>query len=609
MPTMPPREPSRRPPMVRPLAGSSAPRGRSGGTAAGGAGRDGGPPGGSGPRRVPGAGAGGSLSGTTVLVGLIALAGVGLLIGAAVFAGGLPGGPGESPGVGPVASATPRASGVAATADPGASGGAGPSAGPAGSPAPSASPAAAGEVPLALVADVRDARVGLSAATVAKEVAAGRVAVPCGIDELTLAGEPLAVDAGACLDVAKIPAAVRARAPRLALLPAALVTPQVKVLRVGGADLFGAPSIRTRQYPLSGTALAAPAAWTAFHEGDVRTLISTGDTCPDRGVSHQANTLGKGWAWVLDGGTATYTGTHMDRRFDGPDGTGWPVVDAVRTGNTGAVRALVADAEITLDDFECPMTASFRQHDAGTVFSIDPQVASLLAGAGVDVVTLASNHMTDQGTGALRETLDLFDANGIARFGAGMNLKEALKPAVVDVRGLRFAFVGFNEIPGSARAGGSTPGVAYLDETNVRKGIAAARKVADLVIVVPQWGWPEYHADFTARQKAQMKLFWDAGADQVLGHGTHWAAAVSLTPGPSGYHFAISSHGNFLFGQDWSRQTMESVVVELTFVGARLAQARLHPYVMLDQAQPNLVDPTTDGAHVLDQVWSTSILK
>ncbi len=143
----------------------------------------------------------------------------------------------------------------------------------------------------------------------------------------------------------------------------------------------------------------------------------------------------------------------------------------------------------------------------------------------------------------------------------------------------------------------------------MRRGIAAARKVADVVIVVPQWGWPEYHADFTARQEAQMKLFWDAGADQVIGHGTHWAAAVSITRGERGYRFAISSHGNFLFGQDWSRQTQESVIVELTFVGTKLAQARLHPFIVLDQAQPNLTDPTTDGKHVLEQVWEVSDLR
>ncbi len=580
--------------MARPISGSPAPR--AGGTGV--------PPPPRGSSRAPSGGRPGPISGANVLVLLFALAGVGLLASAALFAGG-------SPGVTPGSSASPAPSGEAlASRAPSPSGGLAsgePSAAP--EESPSVAPAGPAEIPIVVVADVRDLRLGITKAGFTREMKAGRVAVPCGIDAITLDGRRLAHDPSACLAASKITTAVRKRTPALAVMPAALVTPRMKVLQIGGADLLGGPAIREKAYPLAATATSAPAAWTAFDPGEVRTLISTGDTCPDRGVSHQTNTLKKGWDWALNGGTAKYVGTHMDRRFDGPDGNGWPVVDAVRSGNAGAVRKLVSDAEITLDDFECPMTSKFRQHDTGTVFSIDPKVAPFLARAGVDVVTLASNHMTDQGVGALKETLKLFDQNGIKRFGAGMNLKQALKPAVIDVRGVKFAFVGFNEIPGSARADATTPGVAYLDETNVRAGIAAARKVADVVIVVPQWGWPEYHANFTARQKQQMELFWDAGADQVIGHGTHWAGPASITKDDRGFHFAMGSHGNFLFGQDWSRQTQEAVIVELTFAGSRLVQARLHPFIMLDQAQANLTNPTTDGKYVLNQVWSNSILK
>ncbi|MCU0477489.1 MAG: CapA family protein [Chloroflexi bacterium] len=587
--------------MARPIAGSPPSRGaRGGGSARGGTP----PPTRGGGRPLVGGGPG-PISGANLLVLLVSLAGVGLLVGAAVFASGAPGatqGPGSSPG----------ASGAAAASEAPGSSGAVPSGGSASPDAgatPGTTPAGSAELALALVADVDDLRVGLTVAKLAAEIEAGRVAVPCGVSALALAGDPVAVDPAACAKTSDIVTAVRKTKSSLGLLPPALVSPRVKALRVGGADLFGSPSIRAKAYPLVATVDSPPAAWTSFDPAEVRTLISTGDTCPDRGVSHQANTLGKGWDWTLDGGTAKYTGTRMDRRFDGPDGNGWPVVDAVRTGNEGAVRTLISDAEVTLNDFECPMTSKFRQHDTGTIFSIDPKVAPLLAGAGVDVVTLASNHMTDQGVAALKETLALFDENGIERFGAGMNLSEALKPAVLDVRGVRFAFVGFNEIPGSARADASTPGVVYLDEANVRRGIAAARKVADVVIVVPQWGWPEYHANFTARQKQQMKLFWDAGADHVIGHGTHWAGPVSITKDDRGFHFVMGSHGNFLFGQDWSRQTQEAVIVEATFVGSRLAQARLHPFIMLEQAQANLTNPTTDGKYVLTQVWSNSILK
>ncbi len=177
------------------------------------------------------------------------------------------------------------------------------------------------------------------------------------------------------------------------------------------------------------------------------------------------------------------------------------------------------------------------------------------------------------------------------------------------MRGLKFAFVGWDDIAGSGAAAKGRPGVAPLTDANVRTSLAAARGVADVVFAMPQWGWPEYHNGFTTQELAQRAMFFADGADDVLGSGTHWASAVSITPGSDGAdHFVIGSHGNFLFGQDWSRQTMEGVVVELTFSGTTLVQARLHPYVVLDEAQPNLIDPATDGRYVLNQVWSVSQL-
>ena len=45
---------------------------------------------------------------------------------------------------------------------------------------------------------------------------------------------------------------------------------------------------------------------------------------------------------------------------------------------------------------------------------------------------------------------------------------------------------------------------------------------------------------------------------------------------------------------------------ELAFRGTQLAQARMHPYIMLEQAQTNLTDPSTDGLYVLDRIYEAS---
>jgi poly-gamma-glutamate capsule biosynthesis protein CapA/YwtB (metallophosphatase superfamily) len=410
-------------------------------------------------------------------------------------------------------------------------------------------------------------------------------------------------------------AAVRKAPSRLALLPAGLVDPRVKVLTVDGADLFGNTVVRARTYPVEGSSdalppeLAGPA--TVYAADDVRTIVSTGDTCPDRSVSLWAVVKGKGWDWTLQGGTARYTGTYMDRRYDGPTGNGWEVVRAVRTGkDEGAVWSMIQDADIAVNDFECPMVADFTQHEEGTFFTIDPEVAGLMKRVGMDVLSLASNHITDLGSRGVLQTVAYADKAGVEHAGAGKNLAAAMAPAIVDVRGLRFAILSWDATGQARGATGSAAGAMRATTAGVKKAVAAARKKADIVIAMPQWNWPEYSAAFGQTARKQRDAWFAAGVDHILGSGTHWASGISITKpdADGGWRLAVTSHGNFLFGQDWSRQTQEGVIYEVTFRGRDLAQVRLHPYIVMDGAQPNLVASKTDGAFVQRQVFRASDL-
>jgi poly-gamma-glutamate capsule biosynthesis protein CapA/YwtB (metallophosphatase superfamily) len=454
------------------------------------------------------------------------------------------------------------------------------------------------EVPLAVVTGFTN----LKAAITEDELSAANAIVPCETTALSIALE----GDGSCVAAVEIAAAIEADPARIAVLPAGLVTPAMKVLPLDGADLFGGPAARAEPYPLTGTVAGPPEAW--LHDpAQIRTLISLGDSCPDRGVAHAAITNGLGWDWVFGGGTAEYTAVYPNPAPPGHVGNGFNIVDAVQSGNEGAVAALVSGADVTLDDFECPVVESFTVNE-GVVFSIDPAVLPRLRDTyGVDAVTLAANHLFDRGVDGFLETLAQFDAAGIARTGAGGDLAEALTPAYVEAREMTFGFVGFNEVPGSLEAGVRQPGVAWLREANVREAVAAARETADIVICSPQWwGSGEYHAQFIGEMRSQQAYMLDAGCDHILGHGTHWSGPIELTTDDAGTHVTMVSHGNFLFGQGWSQQTQEGVILELAFRGTELAQVRMHPYVMIDQAQTNLTDPETDGAYVLNRILEAS---
>jgi poly-gamma-glutamate capsule biosynthesis protein CapA/YwtB (metallophosphatase superfamily) len=471
-------------------------------------------------------------------------------------------------------------------------------------PSPSPMPTPEVDVPLAVITGYTNPRATITL----DEVVGGNPLVPC---TMTRANVEVTGD-GDCAEAEEIVSTVIEQPERIALVPPGWVVPTVKVLPVDGADLFGNDEARSREYPITGTIAGTVDPYDA---GQIRTLISLGDSCPDRGVAFAAVTQGLGWEWVFGGGTADYTAVYPNPVPPGFVGNGFNIVDAVRTGNEGAVAALVSGADVTLDDFECPVVDDWTVND-GTIFSIDPRVLGHLRDDyGVDVASLAANHLFDRGLGGFLQTLEKFEAEGIPVTGAGIDLDAALEPALVERGGLTFAFVGFNQIVGSTAAAPDVPGVAWLDEANIREAAMRADAGGDIVICVPQW-WggdtpgpgAEYHATFRGDMREHQAQMFDAGCDHILGHGTHWSGPIEVAEADGEYRATVVSHGNFLFGQEWSQQTQEGVIVELAFRGTELAQARMHPYIMLEQAQTNLTDPATDGLWVLNRIYEASDL-
>jgi poly-gamma-glutamate capsule biosynthesis protein CapA/YwtB (metallophosphatase superfamily) len=67
------------------------------------------------------------------------------------------------------------------------------------------------------------------------------------------------------------------------------------------------------------------------------------------------------------------------------------------------------------------------------------------------------------------------------------------------------------------------------------------------------------------------------------------------------------SLGDLVFDLTRSEETVEGLIVEITFAGPRPVQVRLHPTVMVDLVQPNLLDPVTDGAVVIERMRKASL--
>ena len=80
----------------------------------------------------------------------------------------------------------------------------------------------------------------------------------------------------------------------------------------------------------------------------------------------------------------------------------------------------------------------------------DPKNLSAFRTAGFNVITLAGNHVYDSGVPGIEDTISGLEKYEIAFTGAGMNIEEARRPAILERNGTTFGFLsvkGLNRVP------------------------------------------------------------------------------------------------------------------------------------------------------------------
>lgn len=171
--------------------------------------------------------------------------------------------------------------------------------------------------------------------------------------------------------------------------------------------------------------------------------------------------------------------------------------------------------------------------------------------AGFTVLSLANNHMVDAGHAAMLDNITRLRAQGVQTAGAGSNLADARRPALVTAADLTIGLVARASVfPMGYEARSNVPGIApmraydlwrpFLDNyyipgvppraqtvpdegdlANLAADLAEARSRSDLVFASYHWGdmLRPYHLSDHERRTAHWSI--DNGADMVIGHHHH----------------------------------------------------------------------------------------
>ena len=278
-----------------------------------------------------------------------------------------------------------------------------------------------------------------------------------------------------------------------------------------------------------------------------------------------------------------------------------------RLNDFAAPFRLVADelktADLTIADLECTLSDTITPPTDPYTFSFMTYTAGVqgLQLAGIDAVSQANNHSMNFGVRGMNDTLAALDKVGIRHFGIGPDLNTAREPLILEARGLRIAWLGFDGITGDTYGATPTsPGTSPLAPENVAADVAAASKRADVVIPFIHWG-VEYTLVPTHQQRAIARQAIDAGASMVIGSHPHWVQGIEVYQGRP----ILYSLANFVFDQDWSLETKQGLILHLFFSGSKLAGMRLVPVLIESFYRPRIVSGG-DMVTILDRVWSST---
>jgi len=199
-----------------------------------------------------------------------------------------------------------------------------------------------------------------------------------------------------------------------------------------------------------------------------------------------------------------------------------------------------AAAHVRLINLETSITTSNDYWKAkGIHYRMHPQNVAGLKAAGIDVCSLANNHVLDWGYSGLLETLATLKKVDIKITGAGGNIDEAGAAAMINIGGqsrvIVFSFgLTTSGIPFNWAAEKNRPGVNLLRDLSakslryIQTRVREVKRKGDIVVASIHWGG-NWGYDISRKQiRFAHRLVDDIGVDVIHGHSSHHVKAIEV---------------------------------------------------------------------------------
>jgi poly-gamma-glutamate capsule biosynthesis protein CapA/YwtB (metallophosphatase superfamily) len=253
----------------------------------------------------------------------------------------------------------------------------------------------------------------------------------------------------------------------------------------------------------------------------------------------------------------------------------------------GPITGVLKSADFTAVNLETAVTSGGVPQPKTYHFRTVPGAFTALRDGGVDLVTMANNHVLDYGQAGLADTLAAAQAARFPYVGIGKNADAAWAPYVTTVKGTKIAVIGVSqvaELASSWVATPSRPGEANaIDLPRTLAAVRAAARLAPVVIVFMHWG-TEGESCPDPNQLSLARQLSAAGASIIVGAHAHMLQGS----GWLGRTFVAYGMGNFLWWEN--SYSTATGVLELTLHPHAPLTARFIPAVVSATGQPIVLE-------------------
>jgi len=223
---------------------------------------------------------------------------------------------------------------------------------------------------------------------------------------------------------------------------------------------------------------------------------------------------------------------------------------------------LTNQADLTVANLESCLIENGRECDR--FMAAYQSDYSKISESGIDVFSLANNHILDCGEESLDFTQTYLHETGIKTVGAGKNIKEAAAPLVITKSGKRIGIISTTDAT-HYKAKKHRAGISPLSLRRMKKSIKGIIDDVDLVVLCihSDLEFTNYPAPWKVRLSRQLA---QAGADIIVHHHPHTLQGIEIYEGT----LIAYSLGNFVFpvrGKEYMENrdgnVDESVILEV----------------------------------------------